>query len=299
MARSRRNRSGVKPVYSFLICWLFLSGFMKMFRPVTFLLSLGLCGLISYFTGRSSGKRAQKDAEEALRKAQVEAAQVKPQYTSQRTAQQSGPQYTSQRVQQAQQKAQPQKKSYGPEIDPIVEEGNRALSEMGRLYMSIKDPEIKGKINELMRITDKITQDAIADPSDIPQIKKFMNYYLPTTIKLLNAYDRMSSQGIEGENLDKTMKSIDAMLDDAIAAYKKMLDSLFANQALDIETDISVMNTMLAREGLTGVKDFDIRPVEKPAEKPAEGGQVAVAGGSGAAAEGGVPVGSTGITLHF
>lgn len=69
--------------------------------------------------------------------------------------------------------------------------------------MSIKDTEVRKKINELMRITDKIMQDAIADPSDIPQIKKFMNYYLPTTIKLLNAYDRMSAQGIEGENLDQ------------------------------------------------------------------------------------------------
>ena len=59
-----------------------------------------------------------------------------------------------------------QKKSYGPEIDPIIQEGNRALSEMGRLYMSIKDVEVRKKINELMRITDKITQDAIEDPSD-------------------------------------------------------------------------------------------------------------------------------------
>ncbi|HBR07464.1 MAG TPA: hypothetical protein DD735_01050, partial [Clostridiales bacterium] len=79
-----------------------------------------------------------------------------------------------------------------------------------------------------------------------------LNYYLPTTIKLLNAYDRMSDLGIEGENLSKSMSSIECMLDTAIEAYKKQLDSLFANQALDIETDISVMNRMLAREGLTG-----------------------------------------------
>jgi len=155
-------------------------------------------------------------------------------------------------------KAAPQRKSYGPGIDPIIEEGNRALSEMGRLYMSIKDPDVRRKINEIMRITDKITQDAISDPSDIPQIKKFMNYYLPTTIKLLNAYDRMSSQGVRGENLDKSMNSINEMLDAAIVAYQKRLDSLFENQALDIETDIEVMNTMLAREGLSGTRDFDI-----------------------------------------
>ena len=127
-----------------------------------------------------------------------------------------------------------------------------------RLYLSIKDPEVRQKINEIMRVTDKITQDAISDPSDIPQIKKFMNYYLPTTIKLLNAYDRMSSQGIEGENLDRSMKSINEMLDQAIVAYKKRLESLFENQALDIETDIEVMNTMLAREGLSGTKDFEL-----------------------------------------
>lgn len=155
-------------------------------------------------------------------------------------------------------KAAPVKKSYGPELDPIIQEGNRALSEMGRLYMSIKDPEVRQKINEIMRITDKITQDAIADPADIPQIRKFMNYYLPTTIKLLNAYDRMSSAGVEGENIDKSMKNINDMLDAAIEAYKKRLDALFENQALDIETDIEVMNTMLAREGLSGTKDFDI-----------------------------------------
>ena len=282
MARIRKNRSGVRPFYTFILCWFFMSAFMKMFRPLTFLLSLGLCGLVSYFTGRNSERRAQKKAEEELRKARVEAAQVKPQYTSQRTARQAGPQYTSQRVaQQPPRQAETPKKSYGPTIDPIVEEGNRALSEMGRLYMSIKDPQIKAKINELMRVTDKIIQDAITDPSDIPQIKKFMNYYLPTTIKLLNAYDRMSAQGIEGENLDKTMKSIDAMLDDAIAAYKKMLDSLFANQALDIETEIQVMNTMLAREGLAGGKDFEVKPAEQTAS------------------EGGTAAASSGITLHL
>ena len=278
MARRRYYRSGVRPIYTFLLSWLFLSAFMPMFLPATFLVSLGLGGVLTYFLGKANGKREQQKEQEELRKARVEAAQAKPQYTSQRTSQQQKPQYTSQRVQQ---QNKVEKKSYGPEVDPIVEEGNRALSEMGRLYMSIKEPEVKGKINELMRITDKITQDAIADPSDVPQIKKFMNYYLPTTIKLLNAYDRMSAQGIEGENLDKTMKSIDAMLDDAIAAYKKMLDSLFANQALDIETDIQVMNTMLAREGLSGGKDFEVKPEE----------QTAPAGGTAAA--------SSGITLHL
>ena len=216
------------PLYGFGLSFAGLAAALPMQKLWAILLTAAVSGLIAFLLGRSSAKKEQKKQQEELKKAREQAKAAAP------------------------------KKSYGPEIDPIIAEGNRALSEMGRLYMSIKDVEVRKKINEIMRITDKITQDAIADPSDIPQIKKFMNYYLPTTIKLLNAYDRMSSQGIEGETLDRSMKNINEMLDQAIVAYKKRLDSLFENQALDIETDIEVMNTMLAREGLSGGKDFDI-----------------------------------------
>ena len=234
MARHHRKRSRLGSIYSFAITWLILSAFMPLYQIWGLLMTVGICSFVSYLFGRNAAEK-EETPEKKTEKASAPA-QAKP----------AAPKTST-------------KKSYGPEVDPIIEEGNKALSEMGRLYMSIKDPEIRLKINEIMRVTDKIVQDAIADPTDIPQIRKFMNYYLPTTIKLLNAYDRMSSQGIEGENLDRSMKNITEMLDDAIAAYKKMLDSLFANQALDIETDIEVMNTMLAREGLTGAKDFDVQ----------------------------------------
>lgn len=228
MTGKGNRRFKLAPLYGFGLSFAGLAAALPMQKLWAILLTAAVSGLIAFLLGRSSAKKEQKKQQEELQKAREQA------------------------------KAAASKKSYGPEIDPIIAEGNRALSEMGRLYMSIKDVEVRKKINEIMRITDKITQDAIADPSDIPQIKKFMNYYLPTTIKLLNAYDRMSSQGIEGETLDRSMKNINEMLDQAIVAYKKRLDSLFENQALDIETDIEVMNTMLAREGLSGGKDFDI-----------------------------------------
>ena len=227
MSKHNRKKKKVAPVYTFAGVWLAAACFLPLYRLWALLLTLGLAGFSAYLVGKHAGKKEREAA-------QAEEKQPEPAKTP-------APQ-----------------KSYGPEIDPILQEGNRALSEMGRIYMSVQDVEVRKKINELMRITDKITQDAIHDPDDIPQIKKFMNYYLPTTIKLLNAYDRMSSQGIEGENLDKSMKSINEMLDQAIEAYKKRLDSLFENQALDIETDIEVMNQMLAREGLTGGKDFEL-----------------------------------------
>lgn len=140
-------------------------------------------------------------------------------------------------------------------IDKLLDEGHAAIAEMKRLKLSISESGIKSKIDELIIITDKIFLDLFEDPSDYSQIKRFSNYYIPTTLKLLNSYDRMYSQGIEGDNITSTLKRIDSILDTTILAYKKQLDSLFANQALDIETDITVMENMLKREGLSG-KDF-------------------------------------------
>lgn len=228
--KTYKKKKSAAPIYTFGLVWVLLSLITKMFRLGAMLFAALAAGLFAYLVGRS--KRKQTEAEEAdERAAEEKAAEAPPSV------------------------------SHTPEVDAILEERGRAMKEMGRLYGSIREPEIRQKINELMRVTDKITMDAVSDPSDVPQIKRFLNYYLPTTIKLLNTYDRMSAQGIEGENLNKSMKSIEEMLDASIDAFKKHLDSLFADQALDIETEIDVMNQMLAREGLIGGKDFT---VEKP-----------------------------------
>jgi len=253
----RKKRAVLGRIYSFAITWAVLSFIFPLYRLTGLLAVAGISAVVAFFLGRAMGKadRAESGTGE-------QAAENNPVAGTKRASDRTGTTPAAQKRRNRSAEAEKpssgpaQKKSYGPEIDPLVEEGNRALSEMGRLYMSIKDPEVRMKINEIMRITDKITQDAIQDPSDIPQIKKFFRYYLPTTIKLLNSYDRMASQGIEGENIDKSMKNITEMLDVAIAAYKKRLDSLFENQALDIETDIDVMNQMLEREGLAGDPAF-------------------------------------------
>lgn len=137
-----------------------------------------------------------------------------------------------------------------PEVAAIVAEGKLAMTEMNRLKNSISNNDVKTKITQIMILSDKIVRNAEKDKTDIPRIKKFLSYYLPTTIKLLNSYDRMHEQGICGENISGTMKRIEDILDTIIAAYEKQLDALFADEALDIETDIDVLDGMLKREGL-------------------------------------------------
>ena len=92
----------------------------------------------------------------------------------------------------------------------------------------------------------------VEHPKKLPQIRKLLNYYLPTTLKLLNAYDRMGSAGISGENIDGAMGKIETMMDTVVRAFDKQLDALFADEALDISADITVMENLLAQEGLSG-----------------------------------------------
>ena len=142
-----------------------------------------------------------------------------------------------------------------PEIDALLREGEMAESEFKRLKDSIRVASIKMKIDEIMDITGKIFADVKEDPADYPQVKRFANYYLPTTLKLLNTYDRLCMQEVSGQNITEPMMRIENALDTTIQAYKKQLDALFENQAIDIETDITVMESMLKKNGLSG-SDF-------------------------------------------
>ena len=147
----------------------------------------------------------------------------------------------------------PEPAGQAPE-DPIAAERARALSELRRLDDNIEDEKISAQIVHMEEVTGKIFDIVAGQPAKLPQIRRFLNYYLPTTLKLLNAYDRMGSAGVEGANIDGTMGSIDAMMDKVVQAFDKQLDALFADEALDISTDITVLEQMLAREGLGGMQ---------------------------------------------
>ena len=139
-----------------------------------------------------------------------------------------------------------------PELDELIRQRDLALSEMHRLNDSIEDPKISAQIDHMEAVTAKIIAHVVEHPRKLPQIRKFLNYYLPTTLKLLNAYDRMDAAGISGANIDGTMGKIETMMDTVTKAFDKQLDALFGDEALDISTDITVMENMLAREGLAG-----------------------------------------------
>ena len=148
---------------------------------------------------------------------------------------------------------EPEPEHAAPE-DPLAVERARALAELRRLDENIEDAKLSAQIVHMEEVTGKIFDIVAGQPAKLPQLRRFLNYYLPTTLKLLNAYDRMGAAGVEGANIDGTMGRIDAMMDKVVEAFDKQLDALFADEALDISTDITVLEQMLAQEGLGGMQ---------------------------------------------
>ncbi|MBD5155105.1 MAG: hypothetical protein HDT15_08595 [Oscillibacter sp.] len=138
------------------------------------------------------------------------------------------------------------------ELDKMISDGQKAIAEMKRLDDAIEDEKISQDIRRLETVSQQIFDNVKADPSKLPQIRQFMDYYLPTTLKLLNAYDRMDSTGVAGDNITGTKEKVESMMDTIVTAFEKQLDGLFGEYAMDISTDIAVMENLLAREGLAG-----------------------------------------------
>ena len=154
------------------------------------------------------------------------------------------------------------------DLDKAIAEGDAAIKAMRALNDRIQDETISGQIDRLEEVSGKIFDYVKAHPEKLPQIRKFMSYYLPTTLKLLRSYDELSRQGVSGQNITGTMEKVEGMMATIVLAFEKQLDSLFGDQAMDISTDITVLDNMMAREGLTGGDAVHQAARENPVADP-------------------------------
>lgn len=154
------------------------------------------------------------------------------------------------------QEAQKPVKELSEEARKIIEEGNRYIEEIRRSNDAIPGVEVSNKMYHLENVIRRIFQRVEQHPELIHDLHKFMDYYLPTTMKLLNAYEELDKQDMEGENISSAKQEIENTLDTINTAFENLLDSFYKETAWDVSTDISVLKTMLAQEGLTGKDDF-------------------------------------------
>ena len=224
------KRKSVLPIYLVGVTWLVWAVFLPLYRPAHYIMA-ALASAIVYFVGKmiwpDRGYVLKDEPEPA---AQPERAESEPQ--------------------QPPNGAEKSASTGDPAIDALIAERDRAISEMRRPNDTIEDAVISTQIDHLENITGKIIDAVVDKPSKLPQLRKFLNYYLPTTLKLLNAYDRMDAAGVSGSNIDGTKGKIEDIMGTICKAFDKQLDALFGEEALDSSTDITVLENMLAQEGL-------------------------------------------------
>lgn len=139
-----------------------------------------------------------------------------------------------------------------PEIRKAIDEGRQFVKEIKDANIAIPGEEISRKLDRLEEVTGRIFDYVEMHPEKFPEIRKFMEYFLPTTLKLVDAYRKLDYEPIQGENISNAKKEIEETMDTINLAFENLLDGLFEDVAMDISTDISVLETMFAQEGLTG-----------------------------------------------
>lgn len=139
-----------------------------------------------------------------------------------------------------------------PKCAELIAQGRSYIRHIHECNDRIPDEAMSEKLARLELVVTRIFTEAERNPEVVDDLKKMMSYYLPTTKKLLDAYCNLNEQPVGGQNIDTMKKEIEETLDTLNSAFEKLLDDLFEEQAWDISSDISVLNTMLAQEGLTG-----------------------------------------------
>lgn len=143
-----------------------------------------------------------------------------------------------------------EKHKVSAECQKLIDEGQAYVRHIRECNDAIPGEEISRKLDKMEQLVGRIFDEVRIHPEVAPDLQKMMDYYLPTTSKLLDAYRELDKQPIAGENISKTKAEIEETVDTLNIAFEKLLDSLFADRAWDISSDISVLNTMLAQEGL-------------------------------------------------
>lgn len=154
-----------------------------------------------------------------------------------------------------------------PEVDELLEKGREMITEIRRENDLIPDSSLSDKLDQLENKCAEIFRAVYDKPSKASQIRKFMAYYLPTTLKMVKGYRMLDERGITGQDAVYARNRIDDALLVVLQGCQKMLDKLYQDDVLDLATDIDVLEQMLKRDGLS---ESDLEAAAAQAKRAAQ-----------------------------
>lgn len=160
-----------------------------------------------------------------------------------------------------------QKKEPAKEKKVDLSSEDKILYEIRRANDRIPGEEISRKIDRIEEITRAILEYLKKHPERSSELHTFLDYYLPTTLKMLNTYAELDAQHMSGQNIEITKRRIEGILDKVVEGFELQLDKLYEGDMLDISSDIDVMEKMLQRDGLSGDTNLRNRSVQAQASQ--------------------------------
>ncbi len=133
-------------------------------------------------------------------------------------------------------------------LDAMILEGKQALKKIRDLNRAIPDEKLSAQMDEMEDLTGKIFETVREDPGKLPQIRRFMNYYLPTTLKLLEQYSVLQDRAKQSGNVSQALGKIEGAMDTILSAFRRQLDGLYQKEVVDITADVQVLEQMLASQ---------------------------------------------------
>ncbi|MDY2632814.1 MAG: 5-bromo-4-chloroindolyl phosphate hydrolysis family protein [Clostridium sp.] len=137
------------------------------------------------------------------------------------------------------------------ELNSILEMGRKYIEQIKVVRNDLYKEEIAIKLDKLQGISSQIVDYVEKNPKKIQEVNKFINHYLPITLKLINSYKELTKQTVQGDNIKNAKIEIEKSIDIINNAFENLLDDLYEDIVLDISTDISVLKTLFHQEGLT------------------------------------------------
>lgn len=146
------------------------------------------------------------------------------------------------------------------DVDKTIAAGAEYIHKFDKISVELYalDPKLAAKLCEIRELMNTMFEYVSKNPDKLPRIRRFMNYYLPTLEKLMNTYLELSAQKIKGENISKTLNGIEGILDTMKPAFEKILNDLYEDRAIDVSSDITVLENLLKNEGLSSASSTNI-----------------------------------------
>ena len=264
--RNNKKKKPVAPIYGFGLAFLIYSLFFNLSGFGSFVRCIILAAAV-YLLLKSIFKKGKTDeAEPEPQPAQEKKAEKKPEPKPEPKEPEPEPQPAQEKKAEKKPEPKPEpkkpepepvKSTGNPELDAVIRQGRSSVQRIRELNDEIPDYKISAQLKQIEILTASIIDQVEKKEDKLKSVRQFMNYYLPTTIKLLEQYVQMQNVGLKGENIENGMKQIEDMLDKVIVAFQKQLDDLFERDIVDITAEIQVMERMMASQGLTGQKDFE------------------------------------------